>query len=68
MLQISDPEKLLPLILPILENPNSQKSIADYKAGKEVALMSLVGQVIKQTNGKANPTVTKNIFIEKLKI
>lgn len=51
----------------VIANPNNAKSITDYRAGKEQALMALVGQVIKNTSGRANPTITKNIFIEKLK-
>lgn len=31
------------------------KSVADYKAGKQAALMFLVGQVMKASRGKANP-------------
>lgn len=67
MLQISDPGKLSSMIDEIIKDTKSEKSIADYRAGKEQALMALVGQVIRNTNGKANPTVTKSIFIEKLK-
>jgi aspartyl-tRNA(Asn)/glutamyl-tRNA(Gln) amidotransferase subunit B len=66
MLQISDEAKLLPLIQAILSDEKNTKSISDYKAGKEPALMALVGQVIRQTGGKANPTVTKNLFIKSI--
>ena len=31
------------------------KSVADYRAGKQAALMFLVGQVMKASRGKANP-------------
>jgi aspartyl-tRNA(Asn)/glutamyl-tRNA(Gln) amidotransferase subunit B len=67
LLQISDEATLGPIIDQIIADEKNAKSIADYKAGKEPALMALVGQVIKHTNGRANPTVTKSIFIEKLK-
>jgi aspartyl-tRNA(Asn)/glutamyl-tRNA(Gln) amidotransferase subunit B len=67
LLQISDEATLSPLVEEIIANANNAKSIADYKAGKEQALMALVGQVIKGTQGRANPTVTKSIFIAKLK-
>jgi aspartyl-tRNA(Asn)/glutamyl-tRNA(Gln) amidotransferase subunit B len=66
LLQISDESKLLPIIQTIVTDEKNAKSIADYKAGKEQALMALVGQVIKQTGGKANPAVTKNVFIKEL--
>ncbi len=43
------------------------KVVADYKGGKEVALMSLVGQIMKETKGSANPITTKQILIDILK-
>ena len=67
LLQISDEATLSPIVDQIIADEKNAKSIADYKAGKEQALMALVGQVIKSTSGRANPTITKNIFISKLK-
>ncbi|MEX2052242.1 MAG: Asp-tRNA(Asn)/Glu-tRNA(Gln) amidotransferase subunit GatB [Candidatus Paceibacterota bacterium] len=43
------------------------KVVADYKGGKENALMSLVGQIMKETKGSANPAVAKDILISLLK-
>ena len=45
---------------------DNQKVVADYKAGKEVALMSLVGQGMKVTKGSANPQVLKEVFLKLL--
>jgi aspartyl-tRNA(Asn)/glutamyl-tRNA(Gln) amidotransferase subunit B len=45
----------------------NQKVVADYKGGKDQALMSLVGQIIKETKGSANPSVVKQILIDLLK-
>jgi len=42
------------------------KVVADYKGGKENALMSLVGQIMKDTKGSANPQVVKQILIDLL--
>jgi len=47
--------------------PLNHKTIADYKAGKENALMSLIGQVMKETKGSANPQIVKELLIEFLK-
>jgi aspartyl-tRNA(Asn)/glutamyl-tRNA(Gln) amidotransferase subunit B len=47
----------------IADNP---KVVADYKAGKEAALMSLVGQGMKATKGSANPQILKEIFLKLL--
>lgn len=43
------------------------KVVADYKGGKEQALMSLVGQIMKETKGSANPAVAKEVLISLLK-
>jgi aspartyl-tRNA(Asn)/glutamyl-tRNA(Gln) amidotransferase subunit B len=48
----------------ITDNP---KIVADYKAGKENAIMSLVGQAMKITRGSANPQVIKNLLLLLLK-
>lgn len=44
----------------VADNP---KVVADYKAGKEVVLMSLVGQGMKATKGSANPQVIKKLLL-----
>lgn len=67
MLQISDAGELEKYITEVLADAKNEKSIAEYKAGKEPALMALMGQIIKTTGGRANPNITKNILIEKLK-
>src|SRR3989344_4792538 len=43
------------------------KVVADYKGGKVTALMSLVGQIMKETKGSANPTLDRQILIDLLK-
>jgi len=42
------------------------RQVADYKAGKEKAFNSLVGQVMKATQGKANPAQVNEILRRKL--
>ena len=42
------------------------KQVADYRAGKEKALQSLVGQVMKASKGKANPAQVNEILRRKL--
>ncbi|HBA85512.1 MAG TPA: Asp-tRNA(Asn)/Glu-tRNA(Gln) amidotransferase GatCAB subunit B [Verrucomicrobia bacterium] len=44
----------------------NEKVVADYKAGKKVALQFLVGQVMKLSKGKANPQVVMQILEKKL--
>jgi aspartyl-tRNA(Asn)/glutamyl-tRNA(Gln) amidotransferase subunit B len=40
--------------------------VADYRAGKEAALNSLVGQVMKETRGRANPQAVREIMTSEL--
>jgi len=42
------------------------KQIADFKAGKEKALMSIVGMVMKASAGKANPAQVNEIVRRKI--
>ena len=65
LLQNSD-ENLLKLTAEKLINLHS-KVVEDYKNGKESALQFLVGQMMKETKGSANPVVAKQIFEELLK-
>ncbi|MBU9889580.1 MAG: Asp-tRNA(Asn)/Glu-tRNA(Gln) amidotransferase subunit GatB [Candidatus Omnitrophica bacterium] len=41
-------------------------SVADFKAGKQKALGALVGAVMKETGGKANPKIVNEILLKKL--
>ena len=62
--QISDTSVLTRVIDTVLvSNP---KTIADYRAGKKKALDALVGQVMRETKGKANPKVVRALLMEKL--
>jgi len=54
-------EKIVDRVL--ASNP---KQVEDYRAGKEKAFNSLVGQVMKETQGKANPAQVNEILKRKL--
>ncbi|ERL64211.1 Asp-tRNA(Asn)/Glu-tRNA(Gln) amidotransferase subunit GatB [Schleiferilactobacillus shenzhenensis] len=65
MVQQSDPQVLIPIIDGVLDN--NQQSIEDFKNGKDRAIGFLVGQIMKQTHGKANPQVVNQILVSELK-
>ncbi len=44
----------------------NEKQVADYRAGKEKAFNSLVGQVMKATGGRANPAQVGEILKRRL--
>jgi aspartyl-tRNA(Asn)/glutamyl-tRNA(Gln) amidotransferase subunit B len=62
--QISDAGALETLVDEVLAA--NAKQVADYRAGKEKAFNSLVGQVMKATRGKANPAQVNGILRRKL--
>ncbi|MEK3911205.1 Asp-tRNA(Asn)/Glu-tRNA(Gln) amidotransferase subunit GatB [Paenibacillus sp. FSL H7-0331] len=43
---------------------NNPQSVADFKAGKDKAVGFLVGQVMKETKGKANPGLVNKLIVE----
>ena len=62
--QISDKGELESIIDNILNNNITQ--VEAYKSGKTNLFDYFVGQVMKETRGKANPTITKEILKDKL--
>lgn len=62
--QISDQGEIEKLVEEVLAS-NAQ-SIADYKAGHDRALGYIVGQVMKASKGKANPSLAKELILKKL--
>ena len=65
MVQISDDSELIKIVDNILAN--SQKQIEDYHNGKTNLFGFFVGQVMKETKGKANPVKVNEILKDKLK-
>ena len=65
LLQTSDEGAIKSIVEKIIaENP---EAVASYKAGKENAIMSLVGKVIKESKGSANPQKVIEILKNLLK-
>lgn len=65
MIQKNDPEALKNLAQKLIdENP---EVVASYKSGKENAIMSLVGKIMKESGGSANPQMAKEVLIDLLK-
>jgi len=61
---ISDASAIEKLVDEVLA-ANAQQ-VADYRAGKQKAFNSLVGQVMKASGGKANPAQVNEILRRKL--
>lgn len=65
LVQITDTTELENIIERILDN--NQNQIKEYLEGKEKVLGFFVGQIMKETKGKANPKLVNEILKEKLK-
>ena len=64
LVQITDVNIILPIIDEVIsKNPDN---VAKYKAGNGKLFGFFVGQVLKATDGKANPKVVNDLVIEKL--
>ena len=64
MEQLNDTNELKSLIITILDN--NTKQVSDYKNGKTNMFQFFVGQVMKETKGKANPVIVKDILTEEI--
>ena len=64
MQQISDRSEIEAFVQQAIDaNP---KAIASFKAGKEAALGTIVGWVMKESKGQANPKTVNDILRKKL--
>jgi aspartyl-tRNA(Asn)/glutamyl-tRNA(Gln) amidotransferase subunit B len=62
--QMSDSGEVERIIDEVLAQ--NQKSVEEFRAGKEKAFNALVGQVMKATKGKANPAQVNELLKQKL--
>ena len=64
LVQMSDEGELGSIVEAVIAaNP---QSVADFNAGKEKAVGFLVGQIMRQTKGRANPELVNRLLKEKL--
>ena len=64
LVQITDTGALEDIVKSVIAaNP---QSVADYKAGKKKAIGFLVGQIMKETKGRANPGVVNQLLTKNL--
>ncbi len=66
LLQDSDESSVAGIVDEVLGEEASQRSIADIKNGNEKAIGFLVGQVMKRSAGKANPSMAQKLIRERL--
>jgi len=66
LLQSNDASEIEAIVDEVLNDPASEKVIADIQAGNDKAIGYLVGQAMKRSQGKANPAMLQKIIREKL--
>jgi len=66
LLQVSDEGAIAAIVDEVLADPASAQSVADIKAGQDKAIGFLVGQVMKKSQGKANPSLAQKLIRERL--
>ncbi len=66
LIQENDLGALEAIVNTVLAKPETAKAQADFKAGEEKVLGFLVGQVMKESHGKANPSAVQEILRKKL--
>lgn len=62
LVQITDESAIKEIVENIVAN--NEQSVIDYKAGKDRALGFLVGQIMKETKGKASPKIVNELLLE----
>ncbi|MCF7869852.1 MAG: Asp-tRNA(Asn)/Glu-tRNA(Gln) amidotransferase subunit GatB [Candidatus Omnitrophica bacterium] len=65
LIQLSDEKGIEKIAEEILVN--NSKAVQEYKQGKAQAIQFLVGQIMKETRGRANPQLARNILERRLK-
>ena len=66
VLQENDTGALEKIVDEVIADPACAQAVADFKAGSEKVIGFLVGQVMKKSQGKANPASAQQILRKKL--
>lgn len=66
LIQENDLGALEAIVDAVLAKPETKKAQEDFKAGQEKVIGFLVGQVMKESRGKANPSAVQEILRKKL--
>lgn len=64
LIQITDDSQIRKIVIKTMDE--NEASVSDYLAGKEKALGFIVGQVMKESKGKASPAMVNSIILEEL--
>ncbi len=66
LLQESDEGAIASIVDAVLADPICAQAVKDFKDGNEKVIGFLVGQVMKQSQGKANPSLAQKLIRERI--
>jgi aspartyl-tRNA(Asn)/glutamyl-tRNA(Gln) amidotransferase subunit B len=66
LIQESDEGAISKIVEEVLSDPMSAQAVADLKSGNDKVIGFLVGQVMKKSQGKANPALAQKLIRERI--
>lgn len=66
LLQVSDEGVIIAIVKEVLADPTSARAIEDIRNGNDKVIGFLVGQVMKKSQGKANPALAQKLIRERI--
>ena len=66
LIQVSDTGEIEKIVDQVIASPTAAQAVADIKAGEQKAIGFLVGLVMKESHGKANPALAREVILAKL--
>jgi len=66
LIQVSDEGAIAQIVDEVLADPANTKAVSDIKNGNDKVIGFLVGQVMKKSQGKANPALAQKLIRERL--
>jgi aspartyl-tRNA(Asn)/glutamyl-tRNA(Gln) amidotransferase subunit B len=67
LIQVSDEDEILIIVDAVLADKSAEKAIADFKNGNDKVIGFLVGQVMKKSGGKTNPSKVQELIKRRIK-
>lgn len=67
LIQESNEDVIVAIVDEVLADPSFEQAVKDLRAGNEKVIGFIVGQVMKKSAGKANPTMAQKLIRERIK-
>jgi aspartyl-tRNA(Asn)/glutamyl-tRNA(Gln) amidotransferase subunit B len=66
LIQVSDEGAIAAIVDEVLADPASAQAVTDLRAGNDKVIGFLVGQVMKKSQGKANPALAQKLIRDRI--